>query len=100
MSSTLPASAIRYAPGVPLRLPMVEGTVWAGFPSPASDFQVKCHDLNDLMVTHPAATFFWHVRGTSMMEAGISDGDMLVVTGPCRPSTWMWWWPRSMASSR
>ena len=85
MHSTLPATAIPYAPGVPLRLPMVEGTVWAGFPSPAADFQVKRHDLNDLLVTHPAATFFWHVRGTSMVDAGIGDGDMLVVNRALLP---------------
>ena len=79
MYSPLPPSATGFESSGPLLLPMVEGTVWAGFPSPAADFQVKRHDLNDLMVTHPAATFFWHVRGTSMVEAGISDGDMLVV---------------------
>ena len=79
MYSPLPPSATRFESSGPLLLPMVEGTVWAGFPSPAADFQVKRHDLNDLMVTHPAARFFWHVRGTSMVEAGISDGDMLVV---------------------
>ena len=79
MYSPLQPSATRFESSGPLLLPMVEGTVWAGFPSPAADFQVKRHDLNDLMVTHPAATFFWHVRGTSMVEAGISDGDMLVV---------------------
>ena len=79
MYSPLPPSATRFESSGPLLLPMVEGTVWAGFPSPAADFQVKRHDLNDLMVTHPAATFFWHVRGTSMVETGISDGDMLVV---------------------
>jgi DNA polymerase V len=81
----MPATAIAYAPGAPLRLPMVEGTVWAGFPSPAADFQVKRHDLNDLLVTHPAATFFWHVRGTSMVDAGIGDGDMLVVNRALAP---------------
>ena len=85
MSSTLPASAIPFCRGASLRLPRVEGTVWAGFPSPAADFQVKRHDLNDLLVTHPAATFFWHVRGTSMMDAGISDGDMLVVNRALSP---------------
>ena len=85
MYSILAALAIRYAPGAPLRLPMVEGTVWAGFPSPAADFQVKRHDLNDLLITHPAATFFWYVRGTSMVEAGISDGDMLVVNRALSP---------------
>ena len=85
MYSQLPATATRYAPGAPLLLPMVEGTVWAGFPSPAADFQVKRCDLNDLLITHPAATFFWHVRGTSMMDAGISDGDMLVVNRALLP---------------
>lgn len=58
---------------------MVSGTVRAGFPSPADDFSVKRHDLNDLLITHPTATFFWRVRGTSMLEAGIADGDILVV---------------------
>ena len=60
-------------------LPQVQGTVPAGFPSPAADFQVKRQDLNELLITHPAATFFWEARGLSMVEAGIADGDILVV---------------------
>lgn len=63
----------------PLPLPMVQGTIRAGFPSPADDFAVKRHDLNELLITHPQATFFWRVRGTSMVGAGISDGDILIV---------------------
>lgn len=58
---------------------MVPGTVRAGFPSPADDFSVKRHDLNELLITHPTATFFWKVRGTSMQGAGIADDDILVV---------------------
>jgi len=58
---------------------MVQGTVRAGFPSPADDFAVRRHDLNELLITHPTATFFWKVRGTSMHGAGIADGDILVV---------------------
>jgi DNA polymerase V len=65
--------------GPPLPLPMVQGTIRAGFPSPADDFSVKRHDLNELLITHPSATFFWRVRGTSMLGAGIADGDILVV---------------------
>ena len=64
---------------------MVQGTVWAGFPSPAADFVVKRHDLNELLVTHPATTFFWRVRGTYMIEAGIDDGDLLVVNRALTP---------------
>lgn len=65
---------------------MVQGTVRAGFPSPADDFAVKRQDLNDLLITHPAATFFWRVRGTSMAGAGIADGDILIVNRALTPA--------------
>lgn len=64
---------------------MVQGSVRAGFPSPADDFAVKRQDLNDLLITHPAATFFWRVRGTSMQGAGIADGDILIVNRALQP---------------
>jgi DNA polymerase V len=64
---------------------MVQGTIRAGFASPADDFAVKRQDLNDLLITHPTATFFWRVRGTSMAGAGIADGDMLVVNRALTP---------------
>jgi DNA polymerase V len=64
---------------------MVQGTIRAGFPSPADDFAVKRHDLNELLITHPQATFFWRVRGTSMLGAGIADGDILVVNRALAP---------------
>lgn len=81
-SGTAPWS-YRVGPG--LSLPMVQGTVRAGFPSPADDFSVKRHDLNDLLITHPAATFFWRVRGSSMLGAGIADGDILIVNRALDP---------------
>jgi DNA polymerase V len=64
---------------------MVQGTIRAGFPSPADDFAVKRQDLNDLLITHPQATFFWRVRGTSMLGAGITDGDILIVNRALTP---------------
>ncbi len=79
MHSILPPSAIAYQRGVALPLPMVEGRIRAGFPSPAADFAVNRHDLNELLITHPAATFFWTVAGKSMFGAGIDEGDILVV---------------------
>lgn len=68
-----------------LLLLTVEGKIKAGFPSPADDFQVKRHDLNELLVSHPAATFMWRVSGISMIEAGIFDGDILVVDRALTP---------------
>lgn len=57
----------------------VEGSVPAGFPSPAADFAVNRHDLNELLITHPDATFMWVARGQSMIDLGVADGDILVV---------------------
>ncbi len=62
-----------------LKLPFYNSTVSAGFPSPAEDFVEKELDLNEFMISHPAATFFVKVKGDSMMGAQISDGDILVV---------------------
>lgn len=53
--------------------------VQAGFPSPADDYIEKKLDLNELLVAHPAATFFVRVQGHSMREAQIFDGDILIV---------------------
>jgi DNA polymerase V len=51
----------------------------AGFPSPAEDFLEKKLDLNDYLVRNKAATFLVRVKGSSMQNAGIFDGDVLVV---------------------
>jgi DNA polymerase V len=85
VNSILPQAAWPFDAGPPVLLPMMQGSVRAGFPSPADDFSVKRHDLNELLVTHPAATFFWRVRGTSMEGAGIRDGDILVVNRALTP---------------
>ena len=85
MYSSLPLGAIAFNAGAHLRLPWIEGTVPAGFPSPAADFVVKRHDLNDLLITHPAATFMWEARGLSMINLGIANGDILVVNRALTP---------------
>lgn len=66
----------------------------AGFPSPAEQYQeplglrlpsktdafsADILDLNELLVKRPTATYFVRVEGDSMIGAGISDGDLLVV---------------------
>jgi len=56
-----------------------EPTVSAGFPSPAEDYLDTDLNLHKYLVKHPAATFFVRAKGYSMEDAGISDGDLLVV---------------------
>lgn len=53
-------------------------TVEAGFPSPAEQYIEKTLDLNELLITHPAATYFVRASGESMTGAGIYPGDILV----------------------
>jgi len=60
-------------------LPFCMSPVKAGFPSPAEDYIEHSLDLNQLLVRHPAATFFVRVEGDSMIDAGINEGDILVV---------------------
>ena len=69
----------------PLVLPMPEAAVRAGFPSPAEDFAVNRLDLSQLLIIHPQATFLLRVSGASMREAGIDDGDTLVVDRAIKP---------------
>ncbi len=64
----------------------VSGSVVAGFPSPAEQYQEPPLDLNELLVKRPAATYFVRVEGDSMIGAGISDGDLLVVDRSLRPA--------------
>ncbi len=69
-----------------LRLPLYLAKVPAGFPSPADDFLDKRLDLNEHLVKHPAATFFVKVQGSSMIQAGIHAGDILIVDRALEPA--------------
>lgn len=66
-------------------LPLLSSGISAGFPSPAMDFIDVSIDLNQLMIKRPSATFFGRVQGTSMLDAGISDGDLLVIDRSLSP---------------
>lgn len=66
-------------------LPLFLCRVPAGFPSPADDHLDGKLDLNDRLITHPTATFFAQAEGHSMVDAGIYDGDLLIVNRALRP---------------
>lgn len=67
------------ADGAPLHILEVLASVRAGFPSPAEDLGAERIDLTARLIKHPQATFLLKARGDSMREAGICDGDVLVV---------------------
>lgn len=60
-------------------LPCLASRVAAGFPSPAADYLEQPLDLNELLVAHPASTFFLRVQGDSMCQGGILDGALVVI---------------------
>ena len=45
----------------------------------AVEFEGQKLDLNEELIKHPEATFYARVKGHSMKDAGIQDGDLLVI---------------------
>ncbi|MDJ0626306.1 MAG: translesion error-prone DNA polymerase V autoproteolytic subunit [Candidatus Caenarcaniphilales bacterium] len=62
-----------------LEIPLFESKIAAGFPTPTDDFVDRKIDLNRHIVQNPQDTYFVRVGGDSMINAGIYDGDILVV---------------------
>ena len=69
----------------PLLARLFIARVCAGFPSPAEDLGSQRIDLTQVLITHPQATFMLRAQGHSMVEAGIFDGDILVVNRAIPP---------------
>lgn len=69
-----------------IKLPFYASKVKAGFPSPADDYIESYLDLNSHLIQHPAATFLLEASGDSMINAGISSGDMLIVDKGIEPT--------------
>ena len=69
-----------------IEVPVISAGISAGFPSPAMDFIDLTIDMNKHLIKHPSATFYGRVKGVSMKDAGIHDGDLLVIDKSIRPS--------------
>lgn len=70
---------------IELNLPFVDNGISAGFPSPALDFVDISIDLNKHLIKHPSATFYGRVKGDSLKNAGIHNGDMLIIDRSLEP---------------
>ena len=68
-----------------LKLPFIDAGISAGFPSPADDFIEISIDLNKELIKNKDTTFFAKVKGHSMKNAGINDGDLLVIDKSLEP---------------
>lgn len=68
-----------------ISLPFFDTLVNAGFPSPVDSLVDTQLDLNRELIAHPTATFVVRAKGESMKEAGILDGDHLIVDRAVTP---------------
>ena len=57
----------------------IEDGISAGFPSPASDFKESRISIEKVVVKNKESTFYAKVSGESMKNAGLDDGDILVI---------------------
>ena len=65
---------------VPAEARLLLCTTPAGFPSPAQDDMEEPIDLAAWLIDHPAASYVMRVAGHSMVDAGVNDGDLVVVS--------------------
>jgi DNA polymerase V len=64
---------------------LIEQGISAGFPSPADDFKELRISLDKELVKNTESTFYARVSGDSMEDAGLSDGDLIVIDRSLMP---------------
>lgn len=86
MSSSEPWSIVQLGRDAAASAAPARARVAIGFGSPADDTGVARLDLNDILVKHPQATFLLRAAGDAMRDAGIDDGDLLLVDRAIAPA--------------
>ena len=59
--------------------------VAAGFPSHADDYRHETLDFNRDYIRHPEASFYGDVEGDRMKDAGLFDGDRVIIDRAVEP---------------
>ncbi len=57
-----------------------------GFTAAADDYMERGIDLNEQLIRNKPATYFMKVTGNSMINAGIYDGDIVIVDKSIKPA--------------
>ena len=65
--------------------PLFSEYVQVGWPSPADDYVERSIDLNEFLISNPAATYLVRASGDSMLNAGINNGAILIVDRSIEP---------------
>ncbi|PVY43169.1 LexA family protein [Pontibacter virosus] len=72
-----------------MEIPLYASFVSAGFPSPSDDYLEDKIDLGKYLIQNPTSTFMMRVKGSSMVDANIHDGDILVIDKSLKASDGM-----------
>lgn len=75
-----------FEPRSSVSVPLFTMSVSAGIPIPVDSDIESVIDLNEYLIEHPTATFFAKVNGDAMADAGIRDGDILIVDTSLEPA--------------
>lgn len=83
LGTVMPATRVK-----PLTLPFFDIKVVAGFPIPLDNDQLA-QDIEVLrmLCPHPDASYLIRVQGMSMIDAGVHDGDLVIVDKSIRHPT-------------
>lgn len=57
-----------------------------GFTAAADDYMERGIDLNEQLIRNKPATYFMRITGSSMINAGICDGDIAIVDRSVKPA--------------
>src|SRR5574344_541051 len=72
----------------PLQLPFFDMKIVAGFPIPLDNDEMAQHiELLKMLCPHTDSCYLIQVQGTSMIDAGVNDGDILIVDQSLREPT-------------
>ena len=77
------------------KLELEHAEVVAGFPDITVDYSHETLDFNRDYIKHPEASFYGDVEGDSMKDAGIFDGDRVIIDRAVEPhdgSIVVAWW--------
>lgn len=66
-------------------IPYFDSGLFAGFPSPAEDYTELKIDLNKELIRNRDATFFARIKGKSMKDIGLQEGDILIIDRSLQP---------------
>lgn len=71
----------------PIWLHLCIGSVLAGYPSSLAEQVKELVDINGYLIRNEIATYIFRVKGNAMIDAGIFDGDVLVVDRSIEPKS-------------